>query len=243
MCRRFVSLLFSFMFALAPLAAVAVPITVPAGLHAGDHYRLVFVTSTVTSGNSTNIADYNAFVTNVAHSVPELAALPTIWHAVASTADEWAVNNTGTAPGDINAPTYTTGGALVATSNADLWDGTLVNGIGEDETGNLLRPIPLVWTGTIGNGGIGTHTSLGHTYTTELGSDRFSVLGAANTPGESWINADVSGRSGDPQYHLYAMSGILTAVPEPDAMVLAGMAVVGLALSSVRRRRGRSNAA
>src|SRR5689334_807714 len=61
------------------------PITVPAGLSRGDQYRLAFVTSTVRTGRSRDIADYNAFVTSAANSVPELVALGTTWRAVVST--------------------------------------------------------------------------------------------------------------------------------------------------------------
>ena len=44
-------------------------LTIPPGLNAGDTYRLVFVTSNTTTATSTNIADYNAFVTSAADAV------------------------------------------------------------------------------------------------------------------------------------------------------------------------------
>lgn len=48
--------------------AFSTPIAVPTVLNAGDQYRLVFVTSTFRDAMSTDIADYDAFVTVVANS-------------------------------------------------------------------------------------------------------------------------------------------------------------------------------
>ena len=52
-------------------------ITQPTSLNPGDTYRLAFVTSTVRDATSTNIADYNTFVTLAANAVPALASLGT----------------------------------------------------------------------------------------------------------------------------------------------------------------------
>ena len=76
---------FAAVLVLSASAAHADPITVPTDLNPGDEYRLAFVTSTTRDATSTNIADYNAFVTTVAESVPELLALNTTWTAFGST--------------------------------------------------------------------------------------------------------------------------------------------------------------
>jgi len=55
----------------------AAPVVIPPGLGPGDTYRLALVTSGVRDGNSSNIADYNAFASAAANSVTELAALGT----------------------------------------------------------------------------------------------------------------------------------------------------------------------
>ena len=89
-------LLFHASFVLAPLTASAAPITVPTGLNPGDQYRLAFVTSTTRDATSSNIADYNAFVTAAANSVPQFVALGTTWHAIGSTAAVAARDNTNT---------------------------------------------------------------------------------------------------------------------------------------------------
>ncbi len=65
--------------------AQASGVTVPPGLSPGDTYRLVFFTGDTTTATSTNIADYNAFVTAEADSVVALADLGAIWTVLAST--------------------------------------------------------------------------------------------------------------------------------------------------------------
>ena len=47
------------------------PITVPGDLNLGDHYRLVFITSSARNATSANIDVYNSFVASVASSVPQ----------------------------------------------------------------------------------------------------------------------------------------------------------------------------
>ena len=79
-------------------SAMAVPITTPTSLSSGDQYRLAFVTSTTRDANSTDIADYNAFVTGVATGVAELNALGTSWTAIVSTSSINARDNTSTVP-------------------------------------------------------------------------------------------------------------------------------------------------
>ena len=70
----------------AATGSLASPITVPTGLNPGDAYRLVFVTSTTLDATSSDIADYNAFVSGVANTVPELVALGTTWTAIGPSA-------------------------------------------------------------------------------------------------------------------------------------------------------------
>jgi hypothetical protein len=80
----------------ADTVSQAQPIPVPSDLDPGDPYRLAFVTSTARDGTSSNIADYNAFVTGVANTVTELAALGAGWTAIVSTDAVDAVDNTDT---------------------------------------------------------------------------------------------------------------------------------------------------
>jgi hypothetical protein len=183
--------------------SLADPITVPAGLNPGDQYRLAFVTSTTHNAISTDIDDYNAFVTAVAESVPDLLALGTTWTAIASTGTVEACNNTNTNPGEaVGAPIYLLNGTLLVNNNSDLWDGFLDVPLNVDEQGKTSEVV--VWTGT-GVSGIqgGPRTA--------LGSTQFAVRGASFSYISLWIYLDLS----DPgnQASLYAISDTLTYNP------------------------------
>jgi hypothetical protein len=93
---------------------LAQPTTVPSGLSPGDKYRLAFVTSTTRDATSSDIADYNAFVTAVANTVPALTELGTTWTAIGSTAAVDARDNTNTNPGNAEGvPIYLLDGTLL----------------------------------------------------------------------------------------------------------------------------------
>jgi hypothetical protein len=140
-------------FAATPtLAAFAGPITVPMVLNPGDHYSLAFVTSATRGATSSNIADYNAFVTTDANSVPALAALGTTWTAIASAASANADDNTNTNPSmdPIGVPIYTLGNTLIASTNTALWSGSITSPISFEDNGWLATVV--VWTGQGKNG-------------------------------------------------------------------------------------------
>ena len=75
-----------------PLPALAITI-VPTGLNAGDTYHLVFVTSTTRNATSTNIADYDAFVNNVADLASNAQLGDINWKVIGSTSSVDAVNH------------------------------------------------------------------------------------------------------------------------------------------------------
>ena len=111
-------------------AAQAALVVVPTGLAPGDQYRLVFVTDGTRDATSTNINDYNNFVTNqvtgsaLANALSG-AGLTTTWKAIGSTASVAARDNTGTNPSSTGVPIYLINGNKVANNNADLWDGSI----------------------------------------------------------------------------------------------------------------------
>lgn len=228
MRKSFAVLLLAVFAALVP-AASAAPVTVPAGLNPGDHYRLAFVTTTSRDGTSTNIDDYNAFAITTANSVPELLALGTSWTAIASTLDDDARDNTATNPTlSTGVPIYRLDGTKIAENNADLWDGYPLANLTITQTGSDVSSEDpyYVWTGTdpFGSAAFGDY----------LGLD-FAVVGRASYMDSTWI-ADHYVFTTD-EAPFYAMSGVLTVVPEPDTIVLACLAAAGLAVSSIRRRR------
>lgn len=192
-------------FLFVPAQSIAQPcaIVMPSGLSPGDEYRLAFTTSGTRNAESTDIADYNAFVTAAANTLPELAALETQWFAIASTATVDARTNTGTTPPGA-VPVYLLNDTLLATSYDDLWDWSIAAPFDYTE---LCAPVvggPAIWTGTTGFG------------TTE------NPLGAANattgsrtlTENAQWI------RNGagllDQAYRFYAISAVLTTPAVPN---------------------------
>lgn len=217
-----------------PFATWAAPITIPTGLNFGDQYRLAFVTSTARTATSSNISDYNAFVTAVANSVPELVALGTNWKAIASTGGSFsdtARGNTSTQPFTPGAAIYTLGDTLVATNYADLWDGNLLAPINYWENGQqITTPNWFVWTGTSISGDPGPSFA-------PLNPLGFPTprLGSAVMVGPGWV--DYSTVANNQFLAMYAISDILTVVPEPNAAALALVGFLFAAWGWQRRKR------
>ena len=163
-------------------AAQAALVVVPTGLAPGAQYRLVFVTAGTRDATSTDINDYNTFVTNEATGgTPGIdTALDTAldaagfdpntitWKAIGSTASVAARDNTGTNPSSTGVPIYLIDGNRVANNNADLWDGSIITPI--NVTQNDSAPShPPIYTGTQTNGngynelgGGGGYAQIGH---------------------------------------------------------------------------------
>ncbi len=209
MRRLYASLLVFATISFAPLISSAAPIPVPTDLNPGDQYRLVFVTSTSRDATSSNIGDYNTFVTAAANSVPELLALGTVWKAIGSTPSIDARDNTGTNPSSTGVPIYRLDDKRVADNNADLWDSILadsilVNELGVNFSGNVR-------TGTLASG----LKSAG----LELGAATNSTVGLSGALDSRWTN--VGSFSVTIERPVYAMSEIMTVVPEPSTLALA----------------------
>jgi hypothetical protein len=224
------ALLFCAISTVTPLGASAAPITVPSDLNVGDKYRLVFVTSPVTAAVSSNINDYNAFVTATANSVPALAALGTTWTAIASTISTNAHDNTGTNPAvSTGTPIYRLDDTRVADDNSDLWDGDIQVPIEvlEDGTTVPVASFDRAWTGT---------DPYGFAASGGLGDVSNSLwVGSVFSDTMEWVylyqEHDISMR------RLYGISGELTVVPEPGAMILMGIGAVAVLGRDTRRRR------
>ncbi len=230
MPRTIAFLLILAAFVVAPLASSAAIITtVPTDLNVGDKYRLAFVTSTTRDATSTNIGDYNDHVTTAANSVAELIALGTTWNAIASTSTDAARFNTGTNPSSTGVPIYRLDNTRIANDNADLWDGTLLATLTTTETAGFLDTT--TWTGTTSAGNPHLFAPLGGA------TPRF---GRTILTDNFWISAaDGGGNTGGRS--VYAMSGVLTVIPEPSSMILVCIGATALVGWQLRRRRHRKH--
>jgi hypothetical protein len=222
-------------------AAQAALVVVPPGLAPGAQYRLVFMTDGTRDATSTDINDYNTFVTNqvtgsaLANALSG-AGLTTTWKAIGSTSATSAKVNTGTDGTQPDVPIYLINGNKVANNNADLWDGSLQHPINLQP--NDVISSNLVWTGSVYLGTGFPQNQLG-------GGGFFGSVAAGQADSvvfSGWIaqTTDVSSTAKS----LYAMSSVLTVpgnqpapvpVPEP-ASLLGFITLGGLMLGSAVRK-------
>jgi hypothetical protein len=199
------------------------------GLSAGQQYRLVFVTSTTTTATSANIGDYNTFVQGVANT----AGYGSVnWFAVGSTLTVDARDNTSTNPGTDGAGVaiFNFDSLKIADNNSDLWDGDIDNAINVTETGGSYTGE--YWSGSVASGTADTGTGwvLGSTG----GSPNLTRVGNNTLTDATWISG--YRRNNANNQRILAMSEILTVpIPEPSSFAL--IALGGLTLAMLRRRR------
>lgn len=204
-------------------------VTLPTSLNPGDSYRLAFITSTTRDAASTQIADYNAFVQAAANNMPALVALGTNWTAIASTSTVDARDNTSTNP------TFATGerifllnDTLVANDYSDLWDNSILTPINFTEIETIRSDT--AWTGT---------NALGQKdpFNLYLGSAIGVEVGSAAATDGYWIGAGYTINNLEVR-PLYAISGVLTAVPEPASIAFVGLCACALAAVALRKQLG-----
>jgi hypothetical protein len=212
-------------------------VTVPAGAVPGNKYRLVFVTGTSRDATSSNIDDYNAFVSAYAASIPELSALGVTWKAIASTSTVFAIDNIGSSADDVGI--FRLDGALVDHGTAGLFWGDLVSAVRITGDGSALDTP--VWTGTLADG-----TSYPSVW---LGSGS-AVLGMSYSTTASWLNWSegypvIRPSDGLPfAFSLYGISSEITvggpaAVPEPASIGLTTLAAAVVLFARRRKLRSR----
>ena len=129
---------------------------VPPGLSAGDKFRLLFVTSGSRNAESSDIADYNAFVQDAAAERALLRPYSGAFRALGSTEAVNARDNTdtGTATG-VGVPIYWLNGPEAADNYLDLYDGSWDHrDPGRNERGEEVDfgNDDFVWTGSASDG-------------------------------------------------------------------------------------------
>ena len=160
------------------------------------------------------IADYNTFVHTTAISVPALQALGTTWTAIGSTAAVDARDNTGTNPTvSAGEPIFLLNDTLIANNYADLWDNTIQTQINFTEIETVRNDF--TWTGS---NSLGLKDPFGLT----LGSATGVEVGQITSLTIPWIAAGFSPTNTDLK-PLYAISGVLTVVPEPHYLAVAAL--------------------
>jgi hypothetical protein len=207
-------------------------IMTPAGLKPGDQFRIVFVTSTVRTATSTNIADYDTFVTNVANNAGlTYNGMLVSWQAIGSTPSVNA-NDPTRLPISSTVPIYRLDGLIVAYDGSGLWSGHLLAPIDVNEK-KAVANNNVVWTGTLSTGKKFVEL--------ELGAPGFeTAVGFAPATDAEWV---IGGeRINQVMMPFYAVSQSLTvpsptSVPEPRPLTTAAMAVVSMIAYGLARKR------
>ncbi len=216
----------------------------PEGLEPGDQYRLIFTTSQKRDATSANIEDYNNFVQSVADSSPEVASWGIDWKAIVSTPSVDAVANTltdwRTADG---LPIYRIDGELVAENNEDLWNAEAGDRIWTvlldlDEGGRLIpgdADFPAILSVFTGTNSAGMASPIGAPPEDRgLGAVIAAVGNAYGRGPQDRYNLTTTRL--DNVHHFYALSDVITAVPEPQTGVAMSLGVITVA-ACLRKRR------
>ena len=185
---------------------------IPSGLGDGDSFRLLFIGTTSRNASSSDIADYNTFVQDLAAAGhADIRAHSAPFRMLGSTENVDARDNTGTTGTGV--PIYWLGGAKVADDYADFYDGDWdEEATGRRETGDSVSigTSWKIWTGSAHDGTeamdatTGTSRALGNSgnHWVMQGSPNGSV--SAHGP----IESDTAGRT--TTRGVYGLSGVFT---------------------------------
>lgn len=230
--------LFALVACLWPAVPARADFITPAGLNPGDQFRIVFVSSATRTATSSNIADYDTFIDNLATAAAlTYNGVDVTWFALGSTATVSAISRL---PSSASSPAlYRLDGVKIADSTSDLWDASIDAPINVNE---------FVSGGITGQVATGTSTSgTGFGGSALGGSSGITVRGNPSATGGNWIFASPQVQTG--QWRVYGYSEVLTvqgtaAVPEPTTLtlVLVGIATWAGATLARRRRRATSPA-
>jgi hypothetical protein len=211
----------------------------------GAKYRLIFVTSGSINGLSNQVSTYNNFINQQVAGTMLDTGFNYGWQAVMSTASgDQIAKNVMTGPDAIYNMTgqqvANSGSAMLAANpNASV---SLINAINFDQNGTSVGE-GYVWTGSLSdgnpaNGGVAGGDLRVGSYSTGT-SPGTTMLGASSATNENWLKfAQVNQQSGfNFVARVYAVSGVLTAVPEPSTIALWSICAGAVGLVAWRKRR------
>jgi hypothetical protein len=217
-----VMLAFCFLFCIPKFCNGGV-VTTPTDLAPGEKYYLVLITGSGLTGQSSDIAFYDAFVTSQALQNNDLSGIT--WKALGSTSTVSARDHLNIG----SYPIYRLDGERIANNATDLWDGSIAKAGMTAQTGILL-PNSFVWTGSNPDGTASAYY---------LGSST-PVLGFTERTDSGWIDHRHDFPSSS-MHRMLAFSELLTVggsgatVPEPATIIFFSLTTsVGFLL---RKRR------
>ena len=207
----------------------------PEGLSVGDRYRLFFTTSESRDASSTDIEDYHEFVQSVADAAPDVGSWGLQWSAVAGTRGSTAWDNSDTSPtrfgfelipAESKIPVYRVDGELMWFDYQHMWN-FLVDSVFATPTITEIGSVYEgdVWTGTIdadnpGNSPLGVESP---------------YLGLSTSTSAFIWNGGARRDLSTELHPLYAISDVITVIPEPSSMSLI-LSLVSLGFVFRRRR-------
>jgi hypothetical protein len=231
--------------------AGGVAIKEPTALHGGDQFRIIFVTPGTIQGTSSDIATYNAFANSQAAGATYNGVV-IHWSAIVSTDAKNARDNIGLT----NSPVFMADGTQVATSANTIagglwWGDPLLAVPVQDLSGNTYSGT--AWTGTCGIGtefssmpvsdltnthvlatwGTGNSTNItvrGVNYVNQ------AEVGQIGGGGYTWVSTGKVTLNTN-AYQIYAISDVLTVVPEPSSFVVSGLGIFMIGFAQKFRRR------
>ena len=234
--------------------AGGVVIQTPTTLQGGDKFRIIFVTPGTIQATSSDIKTYNDFV-NVQAAGATYEGATVHWSAIVSTDAVKARDNIGLT----NSGVYMADGTQVATAANTVpgglwWGDPLLADPVQDLTGNTYSGS--VWTGTCGIGtefatlalpygadtkiiaqwGLGNSTNFtrgGVTFANQV------EVGNIGGGGYTWISTGVVTLN-TTALHIYAISDVLTVVPEPSTFMISGLGIFVIGFAQKLRKRNRN---
>ena len=185
----------------------------PSGVSAGGKFRLLFVTSTTHTAQSSDIADYNSYVQNRAgagHAA--IRDFRSGFRVLGSTAAVDARDNTCTT--GTGAPIYWLSGNKAADNNADFYDGSWDTYAGRNESGGSSTPL-FIFTGSGDNGTeaplrFGVSQALGGASGVTMGGRLAVVQGRPASP------FDGANEGSGNSYPLYGLSQVFVVASSND---------------------------